>query len=82
MENKGVKLCIFCGKPVEDPTMDVCKADASKAMQAMGKKGGTTTKERHGKEHYEKIGRLGGQKVKELVERGKKGLVEEKDAKP
>ena len=33
---------------------------------------GETTKERHGPDFYEKIGRKGGQKVKQLVAQAKK----------
>jgi len=45
------------------------KGDIS--VREAGRRGGTTTKERHGHEFYEKIGHKGGQKVKELIERGK-----------
>jgi general stress protein YciG len=38
----------------------------------MGKKGGETTKERHGKPFYEKIGRKGGQTMKKLIEQAKR----------
>lgn len=37
-----------------------------------GPKGGETTAERYGHEFYEEIGHKGGQKVRELVEEGKK----------
>ena len=76
MAENGVRVCIFCGETVDDPApgADMCKSCGSKVMQRMGRKGGTTTKERHGEEHYKKIGKMGGQKVRELVERGKKGL--------
>jgi len=37
-----------------------------------GQKGGEVTKERHGHEFYEEIGHKGGQKVKELIEEGKR----------
>ncbi|PIW21296.1 MAG: hypothetical protein COW32_10765, partial [Candidatus Aquicultor secundus] len=37
-----------------------------------GKKGGQTTKQKYGHEFYEEIGHKGGQKVKELIERGKR----------
>jgi hypothetical protein len=45
------------------------KGDIS--VREAGRRGGTTTKERHGHEFYEKIGHKGGQKVKELIARGK-----------
>jgi len=37
-----------------------------------GKKGGDTTLERYGPQFYEEIGKKGGQKVRELIEEGKK----------
>jgi hypothetical protein len=37
-----------------------------------GKKGGETTSNRYGHEFYEEIGHKGGQKVKKLIEEGKK----------
>jgi len=45
-------------------------------VQEAGRKGGLRTAQTHGKEFYEKIGHKGGQKVKELIEEGKraKGL--------
>ncbi|HBN08133.1 MAG TPA: Em GEA1 (EM1) [Cyanobacteria bacterium UBA8530] len=39
-----------------------------------GKKGGNTTKERYGPEFYSEIGHKGGQRVKELIEKGKEIL--------
>lgn len=36
-----------------------------------GRKGGNTTKERHGEGYYEAIGKKGGQKVRELIQKGK-----------
>jgi general stress protein YciG len=39
-----------------------------------GKKGGLTTRERHGIDFYQTIGRKGGQKVKLLIEAGKREL--------
>ena len=41
-------------------------------VQEAGRKGGKRTAETHGREFYEKIGHKGGQKVKELIEEGKK----------
>jgi len=43
-----------------------------------GRLGGNTTFKRHGHEFYEEIGHKGGQKVKELIERGRKAELEEK----
>ncbi len=37
-----------------------------------GRKGGRTTARKYGREFYEEIGHKGGQKVKELIERGKR----------
>jgi len=37
-----------------------------------GKKGGETTRDRYGHEFYEEIGRKGGNKVRDLIEAGKK----------
>lgn len=41
-------------------------------VQEAGKKGGMKTAQTHGREFYEEIGHKGGQKVKELIEEGKK----------
>ncbi len=41
-----------------------------------GRRGGRRTAERHGHEFYESIGRKGGQRVKELIEAGKKAKSE------
>ncbi len=45
-------------------------------VQEAGRKGGMRTAQTHGKEFYEEIGHKGGQRVKELIEEGKraKGL--------
>jgi general stress protein YciG len=37
-----------------------------------GRKGGLTTSRKYGHEFYEEIGHKGGQKVKKLIEEGKK----------
>jgi uncharacterized protein len=37
-----------------------------------GRKGGETTSSRYGHEFYEEIGHKGGQKVKKLIEEGKR----------
>jgi general stress protein YciG len=39
-----------------------------------GEKGGETTKAKYGHGFYEEIGHKGGQKVKQLIEEGKKNL--------
>jgi len=41
-------------------------------VREAGRKGGEVTSERHGPQFYEEIGRKGGQKVKELIEQGKR----------
>ena len=40
--------------------------------EEIGKKGGDTTSKKYGHEFYEEIGHKGGQKVKKLIEAGKK----------
>lgn len=40
--------------------------------EEIGKKGGETTSERYGTPFYEEIGHKGGQKVKQLIEAGRK----------
>lgn len=41
-------------------------------VQEAGKKGGMKTAQTHGRGFYEEIGHKGGQRVKELIEEGKK----------
>lgn len=41
-------------------------------VREAGRKGGEVTARRHGPQFYEEIGRKGGQKVKELIEQGKR----------
>lgn len=41
-------------------------------VQEAGRKGGQTTAKKYGPEFYEEIGHKGGQKVKRLINRGKK----------
>jgi uncharacterized protein len=41
-------------------------------VQDAGRKGGMKTAQTHGKDFYEEIGHKGGQRVKELIEEGKK----------
>ena len=45
------------------------KGDIS--VKEAGRRGGNMTKKRHGHEFYEKIGHKGGQKVKDLIAKGK-----------
>jgi general stress protein YciG len=44
----------------------------SMTVREAGRKGGEVTAERHGPQFYEEIGRKGGQKVKRLIEQGKR----------
>lgn len=41
-------------------------------MREAGRRGGLRTSARHGRAHYRKIGSKGGQKLRQLVETGKK----------
>ncbi len=41
-------------------------------VQEAGRRGGTKTAQTHGRDFYEEIGHKGGQRVKELIEAGKK----------
>ncbi len=43
-------------------------------VQEAGRKGGNTTKARHGEGYYEAIGKKGGAKVRELIEKGKASM--------
>lgn len=47
----------------------------SEAGKKGGEKGGEVTAKRYGHSFYEEIGRKGGQKVKRLIEEGKKSLM-------
>jgi len=47
-------------------------------VREAGHKGGSTTKQRYGEGFYEEIGRKGGQKVRELINRGKAAMAESK----
>jgi len=48
------------------------KISVSEAGRRGGARGGKVTAAKYGHEFYEKIGRKGGQKVKKLIQRGKK----------
>ena len=43
-------------------------------VKEAGRKGGNTTKQRYGEGYYESIGKKGGQKVRELIKRGKEAM--------
>ena len=52
-------------------------------VREAGHKGGSTTKQRYGEGFYEEIGRKGGHKVRELINRGKEAMGQgEKEKKP
>ena len=46
-------------------------------VREAGRKGGEITAQRHGPQFYEEIGRKGGQKVKQLIEQGKRAQQEQ-----
>lgn len=60
---------------MEIATMEVktmAKEKGKMTVSEAGHKGGSTTARKYGHEFYEKIGRKGGQRVKDLIEKGKK----------
>jgi uncharacterized protein len=56
----------------EDKRSSKKNVKGTMTVQEAGRKGGMMTAQTHGKEFYEEIGHKGGQKVKELIEEGKK----------
>jgi general stress protein YciG len=60
------------GKMAEEKKTSGKEGKGKMTVQEAGKKGGMKTAQTHGKEFYEEIGHKGGQKVKELIEEGKK----------
>jgi len=56
------------------------KAQGNMTVKEAGRRGGKRTAETHGSEFYQEIGHKGGQRVKELIEQGKRaqGLNPEK----
>jgi uncharacterized protein len=58
------------GKQQEQATEGQSKGKMS--VRDAGRKGGERTAERHGPQFYQEIGRKGGQKVKQLIEQGKR----------
>lgn len=42
------------------------------SVREAGQRGGKRTSETHGRDFYENIGGMGGQKVKDLIEKGKR----------
>ena len=63
----------YDGKPGGASQPEESGRPARKAMTVSeaGRKGGITVRDERGHAFYEEIGRKGGQKVKELIERGK-----------
>jgi general stress protein YciG len=61
------------GKPSAVGQPEESGRPSRKAMTVSeaGRKGGITVRDERGHAFYEEIGRKGGQKVKELIERGK-----------
>lgn len=51
---------------------DDASSRGAMTVREAGRKGGEVTAERHGPQFYEEIGRKGGQKVKRLIEQGKR----------
>lgn len=56
----------------EDKKSSKKNVKGTMTVQEAGRKGGMKTAQTHGKEFYEEIGHKGGQRVKELIEEGKK----------
>ena len=54
----------------------MAKEKGKMTVSEAGHKGGSTTARKYGREFYVKLGRKGGQRVKELIEKGKKTLGE------
>ena len=48
------------------------KSKGAMSVRDAGRKGGEVTAQRHGPQFYQEIGKKGGQKVKELIEQGKR----------
>ena len=57
-------------------TPEAKKPGSGMSVREAGQKGGETVKKKYGPEFYEMIGRKGGQKVKALIEQGKKAAAE------
>lgn len=48
------------------------KSKGAMTVREAGRKGGAATSGKYGPEFYEEIGHKGGQKVRELIQKGKK----------
>ena len=51
--------------------MAMQKEKGGMTVQEAGRKGGTRTSQTHGREFYQQIGHKGGQKVRDLINKGK-----------
>jgi general stress protein YciG len=67
-------------KMAEERRRSSKESKGSMTVHEAGRRGGQRTAQTHGKEFYEAIGHKGGQRVKELIEEGKKakGMASEK----
>jgi general stress protein YciG len=52
------------------PSNKQAKGDLT--VSEAGRRGGETTSQRYGQAFYQRVGKMGGQRVKELIEAGKK----------
>lgn len=59
------------GSAVGQPEQPNGSARKAMTVSEAGRKGGITVRDERGHAFYEEIGRKGGQKVRELIERGK-----------
>lgn len=55
----------------EKRTRTIKEEKVSMTVKEAGRRGGMKTAETHGQEFYQEIGHKGGQRVKELIEKGK-----------
>ena len=59
------------GAPRQDGVDGAAAPRRAMTVSEAGRKGGITVRDERGHAFYEEIGRKGGQKVRELIERGK-----------
>ncbi|GEJ57449.1 hypothetical protein [Anaeromyxobacter diazotrophicus] len=67
-EEKGTGAA---GAPRKDDEESAATPRRAMTVSEAGRKGGITVRDERGHAFYEEIGRKGGQKVRELIERGK-----------
>jgi general stress protein YciG len=67
VEEKGTRA----GASRKDGADETPPARRAMTVSEAGRKGGITVRDERGHAFYEEIGRKGGQKVRELIERGK-----------